>query len=129
MTGVWACYLEGSGNGEFPHADIRDLGEGFVGLIILKVEFDGFLEHGQGFLPGRPEAGYVKVQTLGDEIRAFAVESVVNLLHEGNLDQGLKLSSGERPAAIWRTILATVTRVPLMQGIPLMTLGSAVMQG
>jgi len=101
MTGVWACLLGGSGNGEFTHGDIRDLGEGFVGLVILEVEFDGFLEHRQGFLPGRPEARYVEVQTLGDEIRAFAVECVVNLLHEGNLDQGLGLCKLLRKA-IWR---------------------------
>ena len=90
MTGVWACLVGGSGNGELPHGDIRDLGEGFVGLVILEVEFDGFLEHRQGFLTGRPEAGHVEVQTLGDEIRAFAVEGVVNLLHVGNVDHGLE---------------------------------------
>jgi hypothetical protein len=39
------------------------------------------------------------------------------------------MSSGLRPEAIWRTIFATVTRVPLMQGIPVMTFGSAEISG
>ena len=86
---VFSRVLGGSGDGKFAHDDIRDLGERFVGLVVLEVEFDGFLEHRQGFLLGSPEAGYVEVQTLGDEIRAFAVEGVVNLSHECNLNLGL----------------------------------------
>jgi hypothetical protein len=77
-----------------PFGDVWDSGR--VGEI-FKIEFEGFLEIGEGFLLSGTEAGHIVVEALGDLVDIFAVEGVVEVSH-GSKNRGEVLDgkSGER---------------------------------
>ncbi len=83
-------------DGKFSHGDFGDVRDsGRVGEI-FKIEFEGFLEIGEGFLLSGTEAGHIVVEALGDVVGIFAVESVMEVSH-GSKSRGEVLDgkSGE----------------------------------
>jgi hypothetical protein len=68
-------------DGKFSHGDFGDMWDcGRVGEI-FEIEFEGFLEIGEGFLLSGTEAGHIVVETLGDVVGIFAVEGVMEVSH------------------------------------------------
>ena len=68
-------------DGKFSHGDFGDVWDsGRVGEI-FKIEFEGFLKIGDGFLLSGTEAGHIVVEALGDVVGIFAVEGIMEVSH------------------------------------------------